>query len=304
MRITINEYQPGFESIVASCIHETYAETKADILRLRLKDPDIKMPSMMIRQNDIIRIDNGAITTGDMYIHRCRPDGDVYEIRALSIPASGTSKKSMSWQNIHLYQILKQKADEMSLDLSTYGVENIFYRYVPQENESDMGFILKICRREGLQVIIYDKRLIIYSEKHIESIEPSGTIELYGDNDYIYSDQSNSMYKTCIVNGGGYSATFTDATVNTSNILSEIETYVESDSQALRYAKSFLRGENRSKKGGSFVMPIDKSYAAGSVCYLRRPGTSDKKIILTRVRYDYVNKKMKVFFNDVFLEGY
>lgn len=304
MRLTINDVDPCFNNAIAKCVHETNAESKADTLTILIQDADKKMSSLMFRQNDVIRIDNGTITTGDMFIHKCNPSGNYYEIKAMSIPVSGTVKKSMSWQHVRLLQILKQKADEMGLTLSCYDVDNVAYEFVPQENETDMHFVLKLCERESLQAIVFDRRLIVYNEYEIESKEPGGSIILYDTDEYTYSDESYNMFKSCVIAGGGYSASFSDVDAKTSNVLSKIETYVESDSQSLRFAKGYLRAANKNAKHGTFVMPIDKRFSAGSVCYLNKSGVNDKKIMLTKVRYDYKNEKMKVFFRDIFLEGY
>lgn len=304
MRITINDYQPGFEDIIASCIHETNAESKADTLVLKLKDPDHVIAKLNIRQNDVLRIEHGTISTGDMFIHRCQNDGDIYDIRALSVPVAGAVKKSMSWQRVHFLQILKQKASELGLELACYDVDNAVFNFATQENETDMSFLLKMCERESCQAIVFDRKLVIYNEPAIESKNPKAVITLYDSDNYKYSDQSYKMYSACTVTGGGYSATFNDRTVKQNNVMSRIETYVESDSQALRYAKSFLRSANKNAKSGSFIMPLNGSYAAGSVVYLSKDGMADKKVMLTKVRYDYVSETMKVFFRDIFLEDY
>lgn len=304
MRITINDYQMDFESLISSCIHETNAETKADTLTLKLSDPNHEMHKLGINQNDVIRIDNKAISTGDMFIHRCQSDGDIYEIRAMSIPVSGTSKKSESWQRVHLMHILKQKADEMGFELSCFGVDNVVYNFVSQDNETNMSFLLKLCERESYQIIVFNRHLIVYSEPVFESKTPSSTITIYDSDNYKYADQSYKMISTCNVSGGQYSASFRDASVQSTNELNMIETYVESDSQALRYAKSYLRSANKNARCGSFTSQLDGAYAAGSVVYLSKDGMADKKVILTKVRYDYKNESMKVFFRDIFLEGY
>lgn len=304
MRITINDYQPGFEDIIASCIHETNAESKADTLVLKLKDPDHVIAKLQIKQNDVLRIEHGTISTGDMFIHRCQNDGDIYDIRALSVPVAGAVKKSMSWQRVHLMHILKQKADEMGLELSCFGVDNVTYNFVSQDNETDMSFLLKLCERESYQIIVFNRHLIVYSEPAFESKTPSSTITIYDSDNYKYADQSYKMISTCNVSGGQYSASFRDTSVQSTNELNMIETYVESDSQALRYAKSYLRSANKNTRCGSFTSQLDGAYAAGSVVYLSKDGMADKKVMLTKVRYDYKTESMKVFFRDIFLEGY
>lgn len=304
MRITINEVQPGFEKIISSCIHETNAEGKADTLVLRLKDPSRKLDQLMIRQNDIIRIENGLITTGDMYIHACRNSGLCYEIRAMTIPVSGTNKKSKSWQKVRFFQLLREKANDLGLELSCYGLENTVFSFISQENETDMNFLLKICRREACCIIIFDRRLIVYSETALEAKEPGNALTLYDSDGYQFNDESYKEAVSCVVTGGGYSAVFTDLNAKGTETLKESVTYVESDSQALRYAKNILRSANKGKRYGSFVIPLDGRYAAGSVCYLKPAGSEAMKVMLTKVRYDYKNEKMKVFFREIFLEGY
>jgi hypothetical protein len=306
MRITINDYPTGFESAIASCIHETNAESKADTLVLKIKNPDHKVQKLAIRQNDIIRIENGAVTTGDMYIHKAVPVNNIFEIRAMSIPVSGTIKKSMSWQSVHLLQILKEKADALGFDLKTYGIQNEVYKFISQEEESDVAFILKLCEREGYAMIIFDRKIIVYSELYQESIEPKGTIELTTKEDVQYYDESYNGYSSFEIKAGNYSAVYTDKNISTGNQASKIVTYVDSDQEALRYAKGYLRSINKGIRHGYFTTSVDGRYAAGSVCFLNASTINEqfKKIFLTKVRYDYVAEKMKVFFRDVFLEGY
>ena len=306
MKVTINDYDIGLtKADISSCIHETNAESKADTLKMKIKDPNRYWSNMQIASNDIIKVTSDFSKTGAMYIHRAVPKDDYFEILALSIPVSATQKKSMAWQSVRLFQLLKQKADELGLFISMYGIENFAYNYITQDDETDMSFISKICKREGYQMIVFDDRMIIYSESYIEGFKPNGTITVDQKHPIHDYDDSYKAYKSCKISGGGYSAFFTDKSLNTSSILTKTETYVESDSQALRYAKGYLRDSNKDLKHGDFTVQIDERYAAGSVCLLDASEMeSGEKIFLKTVRYDYMNDSMKVFYRKIFLEGY
>ena len=52
------------------------------------------------------------------------------------------------------------------------------YPYLKQENETDFALFSRLCTLEGCQMLIFDGKLLAYSEQYIEQQAVAGTLEV------------------------------------------------------------------------------------------------------------------------------
>ena len=163
------------------CVHEMFAEKQADTLVLRFNDTKGVWSKWNPAAGDTIRLTEGAGNTGKMFIHSMKSENGLYTIRAMSMPQSGSTRKSRTWEGVRFLQLGNEIAKSLGLTFQNYGCKDQVYPVLKQNNETDVAFFSRLCMLEGYQMLIYDGKLLAYNEQYIESRTPAGTLEI-GEN--------------------------------------------------------------------------------------------------------------------------
>ena len=291
---------------VNTCIYDSYGEQQADTLRVVFNDGNDVWDSWKPAKGNKISVILGACDTGEMNITSVRPENGKMCIRASSVPQDHNNKSSKSWQDVHFKQLCEEIAGRHGMECRFYGAADQVYEYVDQQNKEDFVFLSERCVLEGCSFVVYDKKMIIYSEQSIESAGADVTLRIRNDNHFEYKDESDDIYSTCILKNGKLSGRYTAQGAPEKILTKVISIKMSSQGEADRYAKNMLRYEN--KKMSSGVVDYDKflgAYAAGSVVNLETEGVSswNVPVFLTHVRQDLVRARTKLFFRKI-LEGY
>ena len=287
------------------CWHDMYASGQSDTLFLRVNDVSRIWDRWAPAVGDEIRVQYGAVGTGAMFVSNAVPKNGVYEISAQSAPPEGFEKNSKAWQSVRLLQLGGEIAERHGLSFASYGVSDAVYSYILQDNEGDFKFLSRRAALEGCAVLIYDKKLVMYSEAYMEAQEATETLDVTLDADFRYEDKRGELFGACEVGSGIYSGRF-DAGNGATRILRPSGFgIVGSNEEAARFAKNLLRRENKSAQSGYIYSRIMPGYAAASVVSLSnsRAPSWDGDVFLTHVRNDYGKGKSKIFFRKP-LEGY
>lgn len=296
------------EISVNACIHEMYAEGKADQVTLRLNDTRFLWDGWNPKEGDTLLISEENATTGKMWVTAAKPENGLFTLRASSVPeAAIKTKVDKAWENVHLSQIAEDIAGNHGLSLESHGVESIFYPYLRQQNVSDMVFLREQALFESCSVLVFDGKLVLYSEPFLEQEAPKGTLAIEAKRDFEYTDDSGKNYSQCLLQSGVFKGSFKDSSVAEENILrTKRAIYVTSDGEASRYAKGLLRNANKKNRFGILYQPFLPDYAAGSTVNLETTGylSWDGAVFITHLRHDYVEKTSKVFFRRLLEGGY
>ena len=288
------------------CVHEMFAEKQADTLVIRFNDTKGTWSKWNPATGDVVRFTEGSSDTGKMFIHSMKPENGLFTIRAMSMPKSGTTKKSKSWEGVRFLQLAHEIAGNHGLTFQNYGCTDQVYPYLKQENETDFALFSRICTLEGCQMLIYDGRLLAYNEHYIESQTPTGKLEVDNNGNFTYQDNRASCYGSCEVAGGSYSGKFSapNAT-NTAVLRPDKAITVTSNAEAARFAKGLLRNANKYGRTGQFSKALQTGYAAASMLQLKTPKASawDGAVFVYKVRHDFVGNKSTLYFREP-LEGY
>lgn len=287
------------------CVHEMFAEKQADSLVIRFGDPKGVWSRWQPVEGDEIRFRCGAADTGKMFIHFMKPENGLFTIRALSLPVISRTKKSKSWEGIRFLQLADEFAGNNGLSFQNYGCTDQVYPYLQQNNEKDFAIFSRLCELEGCQMLVYDGKLLAYSEKYIESQTPAGTLEVGENGNFIYHDNRADCFGSCEVSSGIYSGSFTAPGTLPGTVLRPAGIHVNSNAEAARFAKGILRSVNKYGRTGQFSKALQTEYAAASILELRTQKASgwDGKVFVYRVRHDYVGNLSTLYFRHV-LEGY
>lgn len=288
------------------CVHEMHAERQADTLVIRFNDVKGIWSKWNPADGDELRFTEGASDTGKMFIHSMKPENGLFTIRAMSMPKSGATKKSKSWEGVRFLQLANEIAGNHGLTFQNYGCTDQLYPYLRQENETDFALFSRLCTLEGCQMLIYDGRLLAYNEQYIEGQTPAGSLEVDIGGNFCYQDNRAARYGSCEVSSGIYSGRFKapDAK-NTTVLRPDRPIPVTSNAEAARFAKGLLRNANKYGHTGQFSRSLLTGYAAASLLQLKTTKASawDGTVFLYKVRHDYVGNKSTLYFRDI-LEGY
>lgn len=288
------------------CYHDMYAEGQADTLHIRFNDDEHTWDGWGAQTDDEISVEYGAIKTGKMFVQNTRPSNGLYEIVATAAPASYKDKKSKAWQKIKLKTMGKEIAGNHGLDFAAYGVEDVLYDYLLQQNESDFSFLHQRCTLEGCAFLVYDGKLVMYSQQYMEGQTADESIYVGPDSDYWYSDQSGELYGECKIEQGKYKGSYKAQNGAERVFVPVLDFPINSNKEADRYAKSLLRKANKSAYTGYVYSTILTGYAAASMAKIEneRAPSWDGDVFLTHVRNDYGRGLSKLFFRKPLEGGY
>lgn len=305
MKLFINNVDVYQDVSVNYCTHEMFAEKQADGLVIRFNDNKGTWSKWQPKEGDSIRFKEGAADTGKMFIHSMTSENGFFTIRALSLPLNGKTKRSKSWEGVRFYQIAHGIAAAHGLTFQSYGCADQVYPYLVQENETDFAFFSRLCTLESCQMIIYDGKLLAYSEPAMEAKEPAGSILVNQNGKFSYHDDRAARFGSCAIICGDYSGTFTAPGAAGGGILCPNNIRVSSSGEAARFAKGLLRNANKYGRTGYFSRSFLPGYAAASLLKLETKKASawDGTVFVYKVRHDYVGNKTTIFFRDT-LEGY
>lgn len=283
---------------VKACEHEMYADSQADSLTIRFNDTSHQWDGWSVEQESTIEVIEGAARTGKMYIYDVTPKNGTYTLKAFSIPPTSKNRTSKSWEMVYFRQICKEIAERHGLDYEEHGVTDQLYAYVMQDNLPDFVFLDRRCKLEGCAFLVFDGKLVVYSEKEIEATSPQMLLQLNTDAKFTYSDNTAKSYKAAEIVNGSRTGTYSAASESGSRILHKnITTPMSSAGEANRFAQNLLRLENKNQRTGTIEWDIQRDLAPGSMLQLKTYGVKswDGYAFIYRLRHDYVAERSKIF---------
>ena len=304
-------------------VHEMYAEKQADTLVIRFNDVKGVWSKWKPAAGDTVRFQEGASDTGKMFLHSCTPENGLFTLRALSIPKSGTTKRSKSWEGVRFLQLANEIAANHGLTFQNYGCKDQLYPFIAQDNETDFAFFSRICTLEGCQMLVYDGKLLAYRESYIEKQPAGGSLTVDENGNFTY-DNAGPVYGSCEINAGSSRGTFKDPKAKSPAILrpktiAEAQGYAPglpkstdntkimctNNAEAARFAAGLLRNVNKYAKTGHFSKSLLTGYAAASLLTIKTKKASawNGTVFVYKTRHDFVGNKSTVYFRET-LEGY
>lgn len=305
IQITYNGVDITEDVSINRCYHDMYASGRSDTLHLRVNDTRHLWDAWGPAEGDEIRVDYGAISTGTLFLSKATPQNGVFDIVAQAAPRSGYEPQYKAWQKVRLLQLGEEIAERNGLAFYSYGVTDRLYSYILQDGIGDFAFLNYRAMLEGCAFLIYDKRLILYSEQYMERVAPTETLEVTEDGDYRYNGDRAGLYGSCVVENGSYTGAFSVDNGSARVYRPKTSGGAGSKDEAERFAAGFLRSVNKGCFSGYVRSRILPGYAAASTVELSniRAASWDGPVFLDHVRNDYAQGKSKIFFRRP-LEGY
>lgn len=291
---------------VNRCIYDSYGEQQPDTLRIVFNDGYDRWDGWNPQKGDKIAVSLGDCHTGEMYVINVEPRNGQMILYASSVPERHNDKSNKSWKNVHFMQICREIAERHGLSCEFHGVTDQIYEYVRQQNREDFRFLEERCVLEGCAFLVYDNRLVVYSEMELENASTNYQLTIPNNVKFDYKDESANVYSKCILKNGSITGTY-EVTGTTKKTLTKVMNLkISGQAEADRYAKNLLRFENKKMTSGSCVSDTFLGgYAAGTLVDLQTSGVEswNGPVIMSHVRHDLVKAKTKLYFRKI-LEGY
>lgn len=293
LKVYINGKDITCSISVTGCVYETHAGGEADSLHLRFADTRNEWASWTPAPGDMVKITDGVINSGDMYIESLKPEGGQYSLVAYSVPKTALNKRSRSFETISLPQLAKRIADDHGLTVKNYGVAETRLPFVKQDKQTDLAFLAARCRLAGASFLVFNKELCLYDEKSLENREASKTITIPLNVDAKFTDDTRNAYASAEVTNAVHTGTAADKTVSSGKTYSElIQENVAGLADLNKMTGAILRSVNKGKKIGEICMSTQRELAAGSVINLLGRGWQGKAFVY-RCRHDLKMKKTR-----------
>lgn len=304
MRIWYEDTEITADVSVSACVHDSFAESSADTLHLTLNDTRKLWDGWHPKAGEKLKVTDGAASTGALYVRQCSPQNGLYEITASSVPGTMQEKRTKSWASVRFLQLAAEIASHSGLTLKTYGVPDQQYRFVVQESKSDAEFLQQRCILEGCAFLVYDRALILYSQKYMEQQKPQGELTVTSDSNFIYKDKNSRQFGSVKVSNGGFTGYYT---VNDSASVYKcaLPVCISSQAEANRFARGVLRDLNKDGITATLQTGLLRGYAPGSTVTLQTSSAAsyDGTWFITHMRNDYAAGTTKLFLRKP-LEGY
>lgn len=296
LRVYINDKDITESIAVASCYYEQHAEGEADSLSITFSDTRKQWANWKpSAEGDTVRITDGALDSGKLYLDSLKPENGNYKLQAYSTPKSAFSVKSRSFDGISLPELARKIASDNGLTAKLYSVPETQCKYAQQRGQSDLAFLHAMCKRAGVSFIVYNCALCLYGEKQIESKEAAKTITLGLKDSYTVTDDKQAAYSSCELRNGTYTGTAKDSGVKTGKVYRDtVRAAWAGQADANAAAAARLRELNKGTKRAELTMSTQRQIAAGSVIRLVCTGWTGKAFVY-RVRHDMQAKKSRIW---------
>jgi phage protein D len=214
------------------------------------------------------------------------------KIKAVSVPDNNTLRgveRNRSWEKTKLSVILRDIAAGAGMEPYYSVADDPELDRAEQTEESDLAFMLRICKDEGLALKIADGKIIIFDEAEYEQKEPAVTILREGENvkGYQIRTKTRDIYKACRVKyantkkGIKIEYTYTPDENKQGKVL-QVNEQVESIAAAEKLAKKKLREKNCEETTVALTLMGTFELLAGNTVTLKGFHAFDGKYIITK----------------------
>lgn len=215
------------------------------------------------------------------------------KIKAVSVPNNSELRgvdKTHSWEKTKLSVIAQDIASGAGLELFYDTDDDPELDRAEQSEQSDLSFLMKLCKDKGLALKVSDKKVIIFDEEKYEHAEPVKTIVKSALKSFDLKSSTREVYKACHVKYQKsdtkelieYTYTVPGKDGKTLQVNDEVKTIGEAE----KLAKKKLREKNKDEITISLSLLGDFDLLAGNMIMLDGFHYFDGKYIITKGIHD------------------
>lgn len=245
---------------IRCCKYCDYADGHADTLDITFNNLYDEWKGWQLSAGDAIRVKD-SVDTGTMFVSKTSLVNGDYSIHAVSNPIATLDLKTSMKENISLKEMIKEVCNDSSMEMCLVDITDYRYVHVERVNMNAVNFLNYLLKREGYLLKIFDKKVIAYNEKKIESsgtdieITEEGLISnpaFYTSDTFLVSQVSNRYKKV---------TTKVSCNVPGRKVITSMPVYDKAES--VRFSKNLMRESNKYEYTG--VLNIDDSRVVAGV---------------------------------------
>lgn len=246
------------------------------------------------RESGRMELACGDFEVDELTLESSPEGGDVVTIKAVPACAKSSlmlSRKTRAWSDVALAAVAADIAGPAGLDLLYKAPEIIFGR-VEQRQESDLAFLQRVCKEQGLRLCLKNRLCIVYSGQSADALEPLELPRASLDYSRVSFKRSlDGVYTQCVV---GYTDADTSDTTErafrpeappTTGKVLTINKRIEHPAQAERVARAELRAKNCREMTASLEGMGDTRLIAGTVLRLSGWGHFDTEYVVQQATH-------------------
>lgn len=259
-----------------------------------------------------------SIKIGTFYIDNISYSGppDVVNIKAISVDITKDimdSKKNRVWERVTIKRIAQDIAKACNLELIFESDFNRVYTRLEMKMESYFNFLKRITKEAGINVKLYNDRLILFEEEMYEKKKPVMTLSREDLKSYSFEEDDTDTYAGCKISFWDpylekkIEMTFMTKKRNgykrgTQRILFINEEKCppgETDSQKRAYlskiaAKALKEKNKNSIKGNISMMGKEKLLSVGDTLNINEFGQFNGKYIISEITTDFLSYDLNI----------
>jgi hypothetical protein len=279
----------------------------ADSMDIVFVDSQGKWSKWKPQKGDKIKITDGCLSSGAMYIRKLVQNRSTFSIKAVSTPINSKTRITKAWEKVRLLSMAAELTEKYGFELETYDIGNWLYERADQIDQTDFEYLAYRCMLEGYCLKITDGKAVIYNERTFEQ-KPS--VKTIFDNEFDGEPEfriiSTGLFNKCVITCSSPKETIISAFSPTNAPAGPVlkpKVYVNNQAEADRFTSTLLRSTNKFETAGKVGMEIDKQIAAGVSVDISGAGMFDAKYFVDQIIYKLVDQKMSMKLHKP-LEGY
>lgn len=277
---------------VQSCIMTDSNGGKQDYCKISFANGGKVWQEWKTQYNDELRIINGYSDSGIMYINGIGSNENAYTLILLPTPTTTKKKKNRIWRDVQLSEIIRDVSNSLGFKVEFYGFKDYTYSSKAQINQTDLAFMCEACACEGLNVKIFDKKIIIYDEKALYLAEASGTITPDECSFYSFDDENIPLSAVTVKYFDVAKRQVISYAAKADGVYGGSITLpikVDNQAQAERFAKNYLHKNNNFIDCGTMKLKNGDVFASGSVINLKDFAGQSGKWYINESVFDTTN---------------
>lgn len=230
------------------------------------------------------------------------------KIKGVSVIGNSTlrgTRKNKTWEKISVWKAADDICSQNGLSLMWDCEENPNIDHAEQADQSDLEFLLKICKENGMSLKVMAEQIVIFDDAKFEAKDPVITVYKPGVQaeldektmplrwllDYSFRAKTRDTYYKCKVK---YRKGKKKETIEGEYAVSGkkegrilyVREQVKDVAEAERLAKKKLREANKEAVTGSFSTIGNHNFAAGQVIAMQNFGHFDGNYLATKVTHE------------------
>lgn len=247
------------------------------------------------KEDDQIRITEGAYDSGIMYVNTILPKDGRFRIVATSLPVKARTKLNKSYVNSTIDTIMRACAASSGMGVQTFGVnKTAAISYIEQEHEWCAALLNRLLTNEGAVLKCVNGMYTAIGITYAQKLTPVLGLELNADQSGCVYQKSGVKHRALTLYSPYCEAMAIDTNVAVGYMELVEPSPVMNPMQAGRWARGKLLGLNRKSESITMTKEFDARLTAMARVNIEGGTDQDGEWIADDVEHDLINGTTKV----------